>query len=356
MIILFSNLGGKQGRVVIVRCEAFFLKPSNIRNNIVNREQIIQETAFRTVQIEQEAIQSLYSGINESFVAAVIAIFQSKGRVVLTGIGKSAIIAQKIVATLNSTGTPAIFMHAADAIHGDLGMVLTDDIVVCLSKSGETPEVKVLVPFVKNLGNLLIAIVANPSSFLAQHADFVLHTPISKEADPNNLAPTASTTAQVVMGDALATSLLALRGFTPSDFAQFHPGGALGKQLYLRVKDLVVQNERPHVFETTNIRQTILEMTSKRLGCAVVINDEEQVLGIITDGDLRRMLENDADVSHFLAKDIMTLAPKTIQQKELAVNALQMMRQNSITQLIVEDEKTYVGIIHLHDLIREGLI
>ena len=324
----------------------------------MNREKIIEETALRTIEIEINTVKSLFASINTDFKKTVMAIFNSKGRVVVTGIGKSAIVGQKIVATLNSTGTPSIFMHAADAIHGDLGMIQTEDVVLCLSKSGETSEVKVLVPLLKNMGNLLIGMVSNEQSYLSQRADFVLHTPINIEADPNNLAPTASTTAQMVLGDAVATSLLALRGFTPKDFAQFHPGGLLGKQLYLRASDLFIQHESPSVRETANIHQTILEMTSKRLGCTVVLNENQQVLGIITDGDLRRMLEkiSSRDFSTLQAKDIMTANPKTIEQNCLAVKALEIMREGSITQLIVAENGQYLGIIHLHDLIREGLV
>ena len=335
-----------------------FKKPSKIQKFIVNSEKIIQETAIRTIEIEKNTVNSLFSSINTDFENSVKAIFQSLGRVVVTGIGKSAIVGQKIVATLNSTGTPAIFMHAADAIHGDLGMIQPNDVVLCISKSGETSEVKVLVPLLKNMGNLLIGMVSNKQSYLGQRADFVLHTPISMEADPNNLAPTASTTAQMVLGDAVATSLLALRGFTPNDFAQFHPGGLLGKQLYLRASDLYLQNESPAVFENATVHQTILEMTSKRLGCTVVLNAQKKVLGIITDGDLRRMLEklSTHDFSTLQAKDIMSKKPKMIDENCLAVKALEVMREGSITQLVVVEDERYLGIIHLHDLIREGLV
>ena len=315
-------------------------------------------TALRTLDIEIEALQKLRAGINGDFSAVVDAVFHSKGRVVVTGVGKSAIVAQKIVATLNSTGTPALFMHAADAIHGDLGMIQPDDVVICLSKSGDTAEIKVLVPLVKNMGNLIVGMVANPASWLGRQASFILHTPVSQEADPNNLAPTASTTAQMVMGDALAISLLALKGFTPDDFAQFHPGGVLGKQLYLRVSDIYPNNERPVVRPDTGIHEVILEMTSRRLGCAVVQNEAGEVDGIITDGDLRPMLERIpvSDISHLKAEDIMTTGPKTIEKEELAVHALAAMRTHSITQMIVVEEGRYVGIVHLHDLIREGLV
>ncbi|MGB1121851.1 MAG: KpsF/GutQ family sugar-phosphate isomerase [Saprospiraceae bacterium] len=315
----------------------------------------IKNTAINTIQIEAKAIASLTESINEDFVNAVQIIASSKGRLIVTGIGKSAIVGQKIVATLNSTGTPSIFMHAADAIHGDLGMIQDDDVVLCLSKSGETSEIKVLVPFIKNLGNQIVAIVSNKNSYLAQQADFILHTPIEQEADPNNLAPTTSTTAQIVMGDALATSLLAVKGFTPKDFAKFHPGGTLGKQMYLRVSDLYPKNEQPKVDIHTALQPIILEISSKRLGMTAVL-DNEKLVGIITDGDLRRMLNQKRTTSDLTASDIMTAKPKTIDKHALAVNALELMREQSITQLIVMDDMKYVGVIHLHDLIREGLV
>lgn len=320
----------------------------------------ILKTAFRTLEIEAAALQALRGSIGDDFCQVVKEIYAGnrKSRVVVTGIGKSAIVAQKIVATLNSTGTPSIFMHAADAIHGDLGMIQPSDVLLCLSKSGDTSEIKVLLPLVKHLGNLIVAMTANPNSWLARHADHVLHTPIAQEADPNDLAPTASTTAQVALGDALAMSLLALRGFQPKDFAQFHPGGVLGKQLYLRVADLYPQNERPSVNVTTGIHQAILEMTSKRLGCTAVLSDDGRVQGVITDGDLRRMLEKLAgeDISQLTAREVMSASPKTIEASELAVRALETMRANSITQLLVTEGERYVGIVHLHDLIREGLV
>lgn len=320
-------------------------------------EVLITKTARRTLEIEADTIRGLQNSINADFVRCVEAVFRSSGRLVVTGIGKSALIAQKVVATLNSTGTPALFMHAADAIHGDLGMVQPDDLVMCLSKSGNTPEIKVLVPLVRHLGNPLIGMVSNLDSYLARQAQYRLHTPVSQEADPNNLAPTASTTAQIAMGDALATALLALRGFTPNDFAQFHPGGALGKQLYLRVSDLYPQNEKPAVQPRENIRRTILEMTSKRLGATAVVDEAGKLLGVITDGDLRRMLERGADLSDLNAADIMTAHPKTVLSDTLAVKALEQMRFHSITQLIVADEDgTFLGFVHLHDLLREGLI
>ncbi|MCP3931825.1 MAG: KpsF/GutQ family sugar-phosphate isomerase [Bacteroidetes bacterium] len=322
----------------------------------MNSQSLIVKTALRTLEIEAETISNLKASIDNDFNAAVEAIFHSNGRVIVSGIGKSAIISKKIVATLNSTGTAAIFMHAADAIHGDIGMIQKDDVILCLSKSGNTPEIKVLVPLLKSFGSLLIGMVGKRDSYLGKQANHILYTPVPLEADPNNLAPTASTTAQIVMGDALATSLLALRGFSPQDFAQFHPGGVLGKQLYLRVRDIYPQNEKPTVHPNENIRNTILEMTSKRLGATVVADDTGKVQGIITDGDLRRMLELERDIPRLQARDVMTHNPKTIDKDTLAVKAFSTMRSKSITQLIVLDDDRYVGIIHLHDLIREGII
>ena len=316
----------------------------------------ILETARETIKIEHQAISRLLDAIDEDFAQIVQLIYGSSGRLVITGIGKSALVGQKIVATLNSTGTPALFMHAADAIHGDLGMVQESDILLCISKSGETAEIKALVPLIKQLHVPLIALVANKDSYLGKHATWILHTPMEKEADPNNLAPTTSTTLQMVMGDALATALLKAKGFTPNDFAQFHPGGALGKQLYLKVSDLFPNNEKPKVQAHTDIRSLILEITSKRLGCAVVIDDKEQILGIVTDGDLRRMLERYKDTSNLTAGDIMSTAPKTTPADTLAVKALNIMRTNSISQLIITEDGVYKGIVHLHDLIREGII
>ncbi|MFN7116781.1 MAG: SIS domain-containing protein [Saprospiraceae bacterium] len=320
-------------------------------------EELIVKTARRTLEIEIDTLKALTISLDEEFVACVKAIFLSNGRLVITGVGKSAIVAQKIVATLNSTGTPALFMHAADAIHGDLGMIHPNDLVLCISKSGETPEIKALAPLVKNLCSCLIGMVSNRNSFLGKQANYILHTPVSQEADPNNLAPTASTTAQMAMGDALATALLALRGFTPEHFAQFHPGGALGKQLYLRVSDLYIHNEKPVVHLEENLTNTILEMTSKRLGATAVLDENNRLQGIVTDGDLRRMLQRGENISHLLAKDIMNRNPKIIRADAMAVQALTLLRQHSITQLIVTDEaNNYLGIIHLHDLIREGII
>ncbi len=323
----------------------------------MNSEELIIKTANETLEIEIQTLNLLKESINQDFIHTVSEIYECKGRLVVTGIGKSAIIAKKIVATLNSTGTPALFMHAADAIHGDLGMIQTGDMVLCLSKSGETAEIKVLIPLLKNINIPIIGMVGKANSFLGRQADFLLLTPVSKEADPNNLAPTASTTAQVAMGDALATALLALRGFTPNDFALFHPGGALGKQLYLRVRDIYPQNQKPEVTEEEDIRNTLLEMTSKCLGATAVLDLQQRLQGIITDGDLRRTLEKGIDLSPLKAKDIMSSNPKTIHKDTLAVKALHLMRKHSITQLIVVDQPhEYLGIIHLHDLIREGLV
>ncbi|MBQ7280755.1 MAG: KpsF/GutQ family sugar-phosphate isomerase [Bacteroidales bacterium] len=316
----------------------------------------IQDIALQVIADEGKAIENLSRLIDINFAEAVKKLFSSSGRAIITGIGKSANIATKIVSTFNSTGTPALFMHAADAIHGDLGMVQHDDVVICISKSGNTPEIKVLVPLIKNFGNTLIAIVGNTDSFLAHEADIVLNTTVAHEACPNNLAPTSSTTAQLVMGDALAVALIECRNFTARDFARFHPGGALGKQLYLRVGDLSVQNERPSVTPDTTIADTILEMTAKRLGCTVVEQDGK-ALGIITDGDLRRMMRKHITFDNLHASDIMSLNPKQIGSAEYAVKALEIMRNNAITQLIVTDnEGHYDGIVHLHDILREGII
>ena len=317
----------------------------------------IKNIAIETIDLESKAIEKLKHYINDDFANSVELIFNSKGRVIITGIGKSANIAQKIVATLNSTGTPSIFMHAADAIHGDLGIVLKDDIVLCISKSGNTPEVKVLVPLIKRLGNQLIAMVSNTNSFLSQQADFTLCATVEKEACPNNLAPTSSTTAQLVIGDALAVSLLHLRGFTPNDFAKVHPGGSLGKKLYMRVNDLLLNNEAPKVFMKDKIKTIILEISEKRLGATAVLNENKELKGIITDGDLRRMLQNENEIENLTAKDIMSPNFKSILKEDLAINAFNVMEKNNITQLIVSDkDKNYIGMIHLHDIIKEGII
>lgn len=320
-------------------------------------QDLIRNTAVQTLAIEAETVAGLQASINDDFVACVEAIYATAGRLVVTGIGKSAIVAQKIVATLNSTGTPALFMHAADAIHGDLGMVRPHDMVLCLSKSGETSEIKVLAPLVHHLGNQLIGMTSKADSFLARKADFLLYTPVSQEADPNNLAPTASTTAQMAMGDALATALLALRGFSSQDFAQYHPGGALGKQLYLKVSDLYPHNQRPQVRPGDSLQESILEITAKCLGATAVVDEKDRLCGIITDGDLRRMLEKGENFTQLHAADVMFPSPRTIMDSALAVNALETMRNHSISQLIVVNEAGhYLGFVHLHDLIREGLI
>lgn len=318
----------------------------------------IKSVAIRTITREAEAVASLRPMINDDFEKAVRAIYETKGRLVISGIGKSAIIAQKIVATLNSTGTPAIFLHAADAIHGDLGMIQQEDIVLVISKSGESPEIKVLVPLVRNFGNTLIAMVGNTDAYLAKQADLVLNTTVSQEACPNNLAPTSSTTAQLVMGDALAVVLMELKGFGSDDFARFHPGGTLGKKLYLHVSDLYVNNECPKVLSDATLKQVIVEISKKRLGATAVVDTNNQLLGVITDGDLRRMLEKSItlQLEDIKAADIMTKSPKTVDANALAVEALDLLRQYDITQLVVTAGSTYLGFIHLHDLVREGLI
>lgn len=315
----------------------------------------IIETAKNTILNESNAIANLANYIDTNFENAVKFIFQSKGRVIVTGIGKSANIATKIVATFNSTGTPAIFMHAADAIHGDLGNVLENDVVICISKSGNTPEIKVLVPLIRNYGNKIIAITGNIDSFLGKNADYTLNTFIEKEACPNNLAPTTSTTAQLVMGDALAVCLLELKGFSSSDFAKYHPGGALGKRLYLRVADLIKNNELPKVSENDSIVKVIVEISKKRLGVTAVV-ENNKILGIITDGDIRRILTKSTEINHLKAKDIMSKNPKTIREDSMAIEALKRLEQNSITQILVTDiEHNYIGVVHLHDLIKEGI-
>ena len=321
----------------------------------MNNDKIIQ-IALRTIELETNAVGGLKLFINPDFVKAVSTIAASNGRLIVSGIGKSAIVAQKIVATLNSTGTPAVFMHAADAIHGDLGMIQADDMVLVISKSGNSPEIKVLAPLVKNFGNTLVGMVGNMESFLALNCDIVLNTTVDQEACPINLAPTSSTTAQMVIGDALAICLMELKGFSSNDFAKYHPGGTLGKKLYLRVADIAAQNAKPKILAAASIKEVIVEMTQNRLGAAVVINESENILGIITDGDLRRMLEKTTSFNNLHAKDIMSNKPKTIAADVLAVNALDEMRKYNISQLVVEDNGVYAGIIHLHDLVKEGII
>ncbi|HRN92458.1 MAG TPA: KpsF/GutQ family sugar-phosphate isomerase [Ferruginibacter sp.] len=316
----------------------------------------IIQTALRTITLQADALSHLKSYVDETFEEVVKAIAQMQGRMVISGIGKSAIIAQKIVATFNSTGTPAIFMHAADAIHGDLGIVQPGDIVMVISKSGDSPEIKVLVPLVKNFGNLLVGMTGNMQSFLAQNADKVLNTTVSQEACPNNLAPTTSTTAQMVMGDALAVCLMDLKGFRKEHFARFHPGGSLGKRLYLRVQD-VMSNQKPSVVAESGIKEVIVEMTRSRLGATAVVNNQGELIGIITDGDVRRMLENNDSIARLTAGDIMIRTPKTIAAEEMAAEALEVMRKNNINQLlVVNQQQQYTGIVHLQEIIREGII
>ena len=320
----------------------------------MNREEIIN-TARQTIAKEAETVAQLAGYIDDEFVTAVTYIINSKGRVVITGIGKSAIIANKIVATMNSTGTPAIFMHAADAIHGDLGIIQADDVVICISKSGNTPEIKVVVPLLKRGNNKLIAITSNKNSVLAQAADSVLYAYVEKEACPNNLAPTTSTTAQLVLGDALAVCLLEMKHFGSEDFAKYHPGGALGKRLYLKVSDIVGNNQKPEVSVQTEVKQVIVEISAKMLGATAVI-DNGNIVGIVTDGDIRRMLSKTDDIRGLTAKDIMSLNPKTIDRDCLAIDALSLMEKNKITQLLVTHNGRYEGVIHLHNLIQEGLL
>lgn len=320
----------------------------NIKQSIIN-------TAKLTFEMESHAISNLSSLLDENFADAVELIYNSKGRVVITGIGKSAIIANKIVATLNSTGTPSVFMHAADAIHGDLGLILEDDTVICISKSGNTPEIKVLVPLIKSAKNKMIAITGNIDSYLGVQSDYVLNAFVEKEACPNNLAPTTSTTAQLVIGDALAVCLLELRGFSKKDFAKYHPGGALGKRLYLRVNDLSSVNQKPKVTLNTNVKQVIIEITEKMLGVTAVV-DNDEIVGIITDGDLRRMLSKVDDFTSLTAQDIMSVNPKHIDADAMAVDAMDMMETNGISQLLVQENGKYAGVVHLHDLIKEGII
>ncbi|MGE5944303.1 MAG: KpsF/GutQ family sugar-phosphate isomerase [Flavobacteriales bacterium] len=319
-----------------------------------NKNSIIA-TAIQTITMEAGAILNLSNLINDEFAEAVQHIYSSKGRLIITGVGKSAIIANKIVATLNSTGTPSIFMHAADAIHGDLGLILKDDIVVCISKSGNTAEIKVLIPLIKSAKNKIIAITGRKDSFLGEQADFVLNSYVEKEACPHNLAPTTSTTAQLVIGDALAICLLELREFSSNDFAKYHPGGALGKRLYLRVEDISSVNSKPKVLKDTGIKDIIIEMTEKMLGVTAVVEDDA-IIGIITDGDLRRMLSKTDDFLALTAKDIMSLNPKRIQTDAMALEAKEVMEVYGISQLLVEDNGKYAGVVHLHDLIKEGII
>ena len=319
------------------------------------KSEIIIPTALRTLQLQADSIRDLAAFINEDFVKAVERVAVNSGRLVVSGIGKSAIIAQKIVATLNSTGTPSIYMHAADAIHGDLGMIQKDDIVLVISKSGDSPEIKVLLPLVKGFGNLIIGMTGNIQSFLANNCDILLNTTVLHEACPNNLAPTTSTTAQMVMGDALAVCLMELKGFNSQDFAKFHPGGTLGKKLYLRVVDILAP-QRPCVQLDSSVKEVIVEITKNRLGATAVVDNSNQICGIVTDGDLRRMLEKSDSFSMLAAKDIMSKLPKQIASDSLAAEAFELMRKNNINQLLVTENDSYVGVVHIQDLIREGII
>tara|TARA_R110002060_G_scaffold18525_1_gene25418 strand:+ start:2205 stop:3143 length:939 start_codon:yes stop_codon:yes gene_type:complete len=311
--------------------------------------------ARKTIETERDAIAHLSTLLTDDFAKVVNCIIESKGRVIISGIGKSAIIATKIVATLNSTGTPAIFMHAGDAIHGDLGTVQDNDVVICISNSGNTPEIKMLVPLLKRGSNKLIAITGNIESFLAKQADYILNTFVEKEACPNGLAPTTSTTAQLVMGDALAIVLLEIKGFSSTDFAKYHPGGSLGKRLYLRVSDLVSKNQVPKVQKDAEVKKVIVEISKKMLGVTAVL-DGEKVVGIVTDGDIRRMLNKHDNIKDLTAEDIMTSNPKTIPANTLAIKALEHMQKKGISQLLAMDNGSYVGVIHLHNLINEGIL
>lgn len=321
---------------------------------MITRENILT-SAKNTILSESEAIAKLASFLDDNFVKSVEIIYNSKGRLVVTGIGKSAIIAQKIVATLNSTGTPSLFLHASEAIHGDLGMIQPGDVVICISKSGNSPEIKVLVPLLKRFGNKLIAITGNITSFLGKEADYVLNTYVETEACPNNLAPTNSTTAQLVIGDAIAVCLMEMRSFTADDFAKYHPGGALGKKLLLRVGDMLDGTHKPSVEPTSSIKTVIVEISEKRLGVTAVIEDTK-VIGIITDGDIRRMLNKTETISGLTAKDIMTINPKTIKSTDRVSDALNILEDFSITQLVVVDNGDYKGVLHLHDILKEGIV
>tara|TARA_R110000764_G_scaffold233608_1_gene326820 strand:- start:75069 stop:76034 length:966 start_codon:yes stop_codon:yes gene_type:complete len=321
----------------------------------LNDTKSILSIAKRTLEIESKAIANLISLLDDQFAQAVQCILESDGRVIVSGVGKSAIIASKIVATLNSTGTPAIFMHAADAIHGDLGTIQQNDVVICLSKSGNTPEIKALLPLIKIANHKLIGITGNMESVLAKQADFALNTYVEKEACPNNLAPTTSTSAQMAMGDALAICLLELKGFSSSDFAKYHPGGALGKKLYLRVADIVVNNQKPQVDINAKVKDVIIEISEKMLGVTAVM-DKEKVVGIVTDGDVRRMLSKYDNISGLTARDIMTSSPKAIDVDTLAIKALKLLQKKSISQLLAFDGDTYAGVVHIHNLINEGIL
>ena len=316
----------------------------------------LKDLAVSVIDKEARAVEKLKPYIDDEFVSVLNLVYGSKGRLIITGIGKSAIIGNKIVATMNSTGTPSIFMHAADAIHGDLGIVQPDDVVMCISKSGNTPEIKVLVPLIRRMGNKLVAMVSNADSYLARHSDYILRATVDEEACPNNLAPTSSTTTQLVMGDALAVCLLKMRGFSPEDFARYHPGGSLGKRLYLRVDDVYDKELRPFVSPDETIQNTIINISQNRLGATAVLDGQERLLGIITDGDVRRMVERGEPLTSLRAEDIMSRKPKVIEKNELAVNAFSIMEKNKITSVVVLDGGRYVGLIHIHDVLREGIV
>ena len=316
----------------------------------------LKDLAVSVIDKEAKAVEKLKPYINDEFIEILNLIYGSKGRLIITGIGKSAIIGSKIVATLNSTGTPSIFMHAADAIHGDLGIIQQDDVVLCISKSGNTPEIKVLVPLIRRMGNKLVAMVSNAESYLALHSDYVIRATVDAEACPNNLAPTSSTTTQLVMGDALAVCLLKMRGFSPEDFAKYHPGGSLGKRLYLTVGDVYDKELRPWVQPQETIQNTIINISQNRLGATVVLGVNDELMGIITDGDVRRMVEKGKPMDSLAAADIMSRNPKVVQKSELAVNAFSIMEKNKITSVVVMDGGKYVGLIHIHDVLREGIV
>ena len=318
-----------------------------------NKKKILK-IAKSVISKELDAISQLESKLNNSFSDAVDLILKSKARVIIAGIGKSANIANKIVATLNSTGQPSVFLHAVDALHGDLGNIQENDVVICISKSGNTEEIISLVRLIKNLGNKIIAICGNKNSFLTKNSDFFIDSTVDKEACPNNLAPTSSTTAQLVLGDALAVSLLELRNFSDTDFAKFHPGGSLGKRMYLKVSDIISKDSLAKVLVTDSIQKVIIEISNKRVGATSVF-DNDNLVGIITDGDLRRMLERNKDLNSINASDIMSSSPKIISSDQLAKNALNIMEQNNISQLLVFDRDNYIGIIHIHDIIKEGI-
>lgn len=320
------------------------------------KEEFIKKTALNVIQMEAEAVGKLVNYIDDSFVTIVNLIYNCKGRVIISGVGKSAIIANKIVATMNSTGTHSVFMHSADAVHGDLGMIQKEDVVMFISKSGNTAEVKRLVPFIKEMGNPLIVMVANKDSYLAHHADYLLLTPVEEEACPNNLAPTCSTTVQLVMGDAIAMALSVMKNFSAEDFAKCHPGGSLGKRLYMTVEDIFDANNKPSVKGDESIQNTIINISSHRLGATVVLSDDETLEGIITDGDVRRMVERGVPITSLRASDIMSLHPKTIEKDSLAVDAFNIMENNKITSVVVLDNGKYMGLIHIHDIIREGIV